>query len=159
MLQKNPDQFVSENSDEEIRRKLEAIHVKTITFTEWKRVEDKGKLRWKQVQTEIERTKFIELFMRNIQGFREHVERVKVQYGQMRDLRENLDDWHIMVWMDFAENFTCTAVEEVASAYWTADVVTLHTSVVYFPKSHNKTHVSIVGISEILSHKSSTVFA
>ena len=81
--------------------------------------------------------------MLNIQGFREHVERVKVQYGHMRVLRENLDDGHVMVRMDFAENFTCTAIEEVSTAYRTSDMVTLHTSVVYFPKSHSNAHLRI----------------
>lgn len=61
--------------------------------------------------------------------------------------------------MDFAENFTCSALEEVQSAYWNADMVTLHTSVIYFPSSHTKTHVSVVGVSETLSHNANTVHA
>lgn len=64
-----------------------------------------------------------------------------------------------MAWMDFAENFTCSALEEVQSAYWNADMVTLHTSVIYFPSSHTKTHVSVVGVSKTLSHNANTVHA
>ena len=86
MVTKNPDQFISENSNDGIRRKLESITTNTIMFSEWKRVEDKGKTMWKQVQTELERSDFIEMFMQNIQGFRDHVERVRVQYAQMREL-------------------------------------------------------------------------
>lgn len=64
-----------------------------------------------------------------------------------------------MAWMDFAENFTCGALEEVQSAYWNADMVTLHTSVIYFPSGHTKTHLSVVGVSETPSHNANTVHA
>jgi hypothetical protein len=77
----------------------------------------------------------------------------------MKRLRENLPEEHAMAWMDFAENFTCSALEEVQSAYWNADMVTLHTSVIYFLSSHTKTHVSVVGVAETLSHNANTVLS
>jgi hypothetical protein len=36
---------------------------------------------------------------------------------------------------------------------------TLHTSVIYFPTEHRKPHLSVVGLSETLSHNASTVHA
>lgn len=96
--------------------------------------------------------------MKEVEEFRAHVSRVKVQYCEMKQLRENIPAGHVLIWMEFAENFTCTALEEVQSVYWTADMVALHTSVVYFPSSHTKSHMSIVGISETLSHNANTVY-
>jgi hypothetical protein len=77
----------------------------------------------------------------------------------MRQLRENLDDGNVLIWMDFAENFSCTSVDEVQSAYWNNAMVTLHTQVIYFPKSFGKSHQSMVGISESLSHNASSLYA
>ncbi|MES9879799.1 MAG: hypothetical protein ABW185_02860 [Sedimenticola sp.] len=158
-VSKNPDNLIKENNDNEIRGKLETIKDDEIMYTEWKKVEDKGHMRWKQVQTVQPKSEFIEQFMKDVDAFREHVERVKIQYGQMKKLREDLPDGHVMIWMDFAENFTCTALEEVQSAYWTSDMVTLHTSVIYFPTSHKRSHISVVGVSDTMSHNASTVFA
>jgi hypothetical protein len=123
----------------------------TMTF-EWKKVSENGKFRWRQVVTR-------ERFMKDVDAFRDHVFRVKTQYTEMKRLRENLPEEHAMAWMDFAENFTCSALEEVQSAYWNADMVTLHTSVIYFLSSHTKTHVSVVGVSETLSYNANTVHA
>lgn len=77
----------------------------------------------------------------------------------MRNRRENLEDGHVLIWMDFAENFTCTALDEVQSAYWTSEQVTLHTSVAYFPKAHDKTHKSVVGISDLNIHNAAMVIS
>ena len=49
-------------------------------------------------------------------------------------MRHRRDDGHVLIWMGFAENFTCAALDEFRSAYWTSEQVTLHTSVAYFPK-------------------------
>ena len=77
----------------------------------------------------------------------------------MRKLRENLAEGYIVVWMDFAENYICSSMDEVQSAYWNANMVTLHTQVVYFPASHNKNHMSVVGISEVIAHNATSVNA
>jgi hypothetical protein len=43
----------------------------------------------------------------------------------MKLKRESLKNGEVFIWMDFAENFTCSAVEEVQSAYWNPQMVTL----------------------------------
>lgn len=62
----------------------------------------------------------------------------------MKLKRESLKDGEVFIWMDFAENFTCSAVEEVQSAYWNPQMVTLHTMGIYFPKGPVWSHKSIV---------------
>lgn len=102
---------------------------------------------------------FKDIFRKEIIDFRCHVERVKNQYGEMRKHRENLDDGHVLIWMDIAENFSCASVDAVQSAYWNNAMVTLYTQVIYFPKSFGHSHESILGISESMSHNASSVYA
>ena len=156
---KNPDDFIAHNTDNEIYEKLQKIDKSNVTYTEWKRQDENGKMRWKQVQTVFSKDRFVAMLTEDVKLFRKHVQRVKTQYGEMRRLRENLQDSHVLVWMDFAENFTCAALDEVQSAYWTSEQVTLHTTVVYFPKSHSKTHKSVVGVSDLNIHNASMVKA
>ena len=63
--------------------------------------------------------------------FKQHVERVQIQYDQLKALKDRLPQNHAIVQMDFAENYTCQATEEVQSAYWNASMVTLHPAVSY----------------------------
>lgn len=60
----------------------------------------------------------------------------------------------IMIWMDFAENYGCTSVEEVQSAYWNADMISLHTMVVYSQQQIQ----SYVAASDVLSHNAASVY-
>lgn len=100
----------------------------------------------KQVQVEIAKNEFVETFMKEVEEFRAHVQRVKAQYTEMKKLRGNLELGHVMIRMDF----TCPALEEVQSAYWNTSMITLHTAVAYFPKGHGKSHMSVAGVSETL---------
>ncbi|KAL3859869.1 hypothetical protein ACJMK2_010058 [Sinanodonta woodiana] len=90
--------------------------------------------------------------------FRNHVKRVQVQYQEMRNLQENLPENEVMLWMDFAENFVCTSVEAVQSSYWNQAMVSLHTMVVYFPKSQGQRLQSFVGVSDVLCHNATVVY-
>ena len=101
---------------------------------------EKARRYWKikkQVQTTVQTSDFVEKFAKDVfESILKHVERVKNQYTQMKILRGDLEDGHILFWMDYAENFTCVSLDEVQSAY---QQVTLHTTDVYFPESHSKT--------------------
>jgi hypothetical protein len=108
---KNPDNFIQNNTDGVIQEKLGQIQKSHVTYTEWKRVDESGKMKWKQVQTNVTKAEFVEIFTKDVKEFRAHVHRVKNQYSQMRHLRENLEDGHVLIWMDFAENFTCSALD------------------------------------------------
>ena len=65
--------------------------------------------------------------------FREHDKRVSTQYKAQRTLKENLNDGHVAIHLDFTEDYRCRSQEEVQSAYWNTSTVTLHPAVVYFP--------------------------
>jgi hypothetical protein len=49
---------------------------------------------------------------------RYHISLVRNQYKEIRNLKENLGRTEVVVQMDFAENYTCSNVSEIQSAYW-----------------------------------------
>lgn len=59
------------------------------------------------VEKEMRTNDFVEMFMKEVDEFRGHVERVKNQYEQMKLKRESLKNWEVFIWIDFVENFTC----------------------------------------------------
>ena len=65
--------------------------------------------------------------------------------------------------MDFSENYTCTNMKEVQSAYWNQSMVTVHPVVAYIKKEENNQlvlkHKSFAFISDELSHTASAVYA
>ncbi|XP_066014894.1 uncharacterized protein [Pocillopora verrucosa] len=86
---------------------------------------------------------------------RDYVERERtrkrkayIPYGQLKELKSNLPEGHMIVQMDFAENYTCQSVEEVQSAWWNGTMVTLHPAVAYFNDENGSLiHQSTVFIS------------
>lgn len=64
--------------------------------------------------------------------FRKHADRVRVQYAQLKRLKENLPHGEVIAQMNFAENYLCQSCDEVQSAYWNSTMVSLHPIVIYF---------------------------
>jgi peptidyl-tRNA hydrolase len=91
--------------------------------------------------------------------FKGHVNRVYKQYEEIKRLKENLPTNHLLVQMDFAENYSCKSVEEIQTAYWNQTGVTLHPVVVYYKKNGETQHKSYVVVSDEMSHSPSTVHA
>jgi len=155
---KTPDAFIRENCDDDIRKMIDGKE--SIKFMVWMKVQTNDKFRWKMVEKEMRTNDFAEMFLKEVDEFRGHVERVKNQYEQMKLKRESLKNGEVFIWMDFAENFTSSAVEEVQSAYWNPQMMTLHTMVIYFPKGHDvKSHKSVVAISDVLQHNATMVYS
>ena len=58
-----------------------------------------------------------------------------------------------MIQMDFAENFTCLYLGEVASAHWKTNSATIFTVVIWFQKES----ISMVIVSDNTHHDKRTV--
>ena len=97
------------------------------------------------------------MFLKDVADFKEHTECVANQFREVKNLKENLPNGHVIVQMDFTENYTCRSFEEVQSAYWNANMVTLHPMVIYLWANGELLHYSYVIISDSLSHNSNTV--
>jgi len=63
--------------------------------------------------------------------------------------------------MGFSENYTCSTLEEIQSAYWNSSTVTLHLAVIYYHRDHaiELKHSSYVYVSEVLHHNASMVIS
>ncbi|CAC5387896.1 unnamed protein product [Mytilus coruscus] len=156
---KSPDSFIKDqDTNEKLRNTLETKLPEEVKFTQWKKVLDGNKQRWKVLEETVKKDEFMTIIENQTTDFRSHVERVKTQYSEMRKLRENLPENEIVLWMDFAENFVCTSVEAVQSSYWNQSMVSLHTMVVYFPKDHGQRLQSFVDVSDVLSHNATVVY-
>ena len=77
-------------------------------FNHWKRVEVDGKKKMKLLTADMEKTQFGQLFRKEVKQFRGHARRVKIQYEQLKLLKENLPEDQAIVQMDFAENYTAS---------------------------------------------------
>ena len=159
---------LSQNPDHLLDKKQSAIDEMldtlppAVPYKIWKRVSvmDKGKeyQKMKIVKESDDKTKFIQDFNKELE---EHTFRVRHQYQQLRNLKNNLPDNEAIMQMDFAENFTCRSLEEIQSAYWNQTSVTLHPVVVYYrdPGTSEVKHKSVVMVSDEISHSAPTVCA
>ena len=95
--------------------------------------------------------------------FCEHAARAKEQYEQIKQLKINMPSSHVIAQLDFAQNYSCQALEEVQSAYWdNSEQVTLHPVVFYYKSndgSQEIQHKSCIIISDCMVHNASTVVA
>lgn len=161
----NPDAFIRTHDQQTLDDLCQNITAKKVTFKQWKRVNvienEKTKKKIKLIEIEEDRVTFISNFKTELNLFKEHAERVKQQYQQLRKLKLQLPKGHLIAQMDFAENYSCVSLEEVQSAYWDqGEQVTLHPVVFYFRNEEGElAHKSSVIISDTLSHTASTIFA
>ena len=98
------------------------------------------------------------MFVQEMPPFTKHVQRAQVQYHAVRTLRESLKPGEVTCQMDFAENWNTDQLNQVQSAYFDRDSVTIHPCVVHIPgqelatsyafitpdKSHNANMVDAV---------------
>ena len=153
----NPDKFIAENNDEQIK---EILACPSVEYERWKQVEDQdGKKRTKVVKYDVSKAKFINVVENAVSKFRGHANRVTLQYSQLKRLKENLPKGEVIAQMDFAENYLCQSCDEVQSAYWNRVMVSIHPVVVYLKDAdgHLK-HKSFVFVSDELSHNSSSIY-
>ena len=162
----NPDVFRKNyDNDEKLQEVLSQGDDDEIRFSQWKRVsvEKDGKVFKKMklidlVQSSME---FTEGLKADFKLFSEHAARVKQQYEQIRHPKLHLHANHVIAQMDFAQNYTCQALEEIQSSYWDqSEQVTLHPVVFYYKRNDEELlHKSSVIVSDCLSHNASTVIA
>ena len=160
----NPDAIVRQSSDEEIMQRINACDAESIKFAQWKRKEvvHKGKTTKRMMIENVQMTKleFMNMFRNDLVDFRQHTERVKCQYEQIKLLKENLPGSHVICQMDFAENYSCGHAEEIQTAYFDKCSVTLHPVVIYAKGADDTmVHTSYIYVSDTLSHNSGTVYA
>ena len=67
----NPDRFIAENDDVEVKVLLGGLQCASVEYEQWKRVEDQDfKKRMKIVKTEVEKEEFNNIIENNVSEFR-----------------------------------------------------------------------------------------
>ncbi|WAQ99020.1 hypothetical protein MAR_023393 [Mya arenaria] len=156
----SPDKFMETfDSEYKLKAMLQNINCTTIKYQEWKRKKmSEGKERMRVVDIELPKGEFINVMISTYNEFAKHISRVIDQYKGLKQMKEKLPVNHVLVQMDFSENYTCQSLEEIQSAYWNATAITLHPTVIYKKATDGKlTHDSIVFVSEVLQHNAAMV--
>lgn len=156
----SPDKFMETfNTVDALCVILERIDATTVRFQEWKRLKMKDeKMKMRVVDIELPKKEFIDVMKQQYQDFASHIERVHKQYKAVKMMKEKLPTTHVIVQMDFAENYCCQTLEEIQSAYWNSSAVTLHPTVLYRRNSNGELeHQSIVFVSAVLNHNAAMV--
>ena len=156
----NSEKFIQDDVNFE---KVKSDTPDEITFGQWKRVvvEEKGKKKMvmRIVSCTMKRDEFLKFMEEQIKDFTQHVYRVRRQYEECLNIKQNLPKDEVIIQMDFAENYSCKGVDEIQSAYWNQTGVTLHPVVIYHKDddSDDMKHESRVIVSDEMSHNSSVV--
>lgn len=167
-----PDHFIKTYSETTVKEKLTEYlpDDKVITFSTWERVtvsigqgdkkrDDVKKV--KLVEKCLTKSEFIYKFIDEMDDFGKHAFRVRAQFIASKSLKEKLPRGHITCQMDFAENYSCNVKEEIQSAYYSKDQVTVHPAVFHYRADDNEelTTKSVVFVSDVTDHDASMVFA
>ena len=161
----NPDKFVEtyKDSPASLQEMMQMIpeDQSTIKYQQWKRVKlTNGKERHRVVKVQESRESFCSMIISTFKEFQCHIERVKQQYSRVKKMKEKLPKGQVLIQMDFSENYSCNALEEIQSAYWNNAMITLHPSVKYYKDTDdNLCHTSYVHVSEVLCHNAAMVMA
>ena len=139
----------------------------TVHFQQWERVEvsygTEGKTckKVKLVEKTMSMKELGDIALKQFVDFGKHRERVISQYRAARQIKEKMPPGHISVQCDFAENYCYGEKEEVQSAYYSKDQITLHPAVF-----HHRTEVdaplkvtSACYVSDVTDHTAPMVFA
>ena len=93
-----------------------------------------------------------------METFARHVYNVKRQHTELKCLKENIADNHVIIQEDFAENYTLRQQNEIMAAHWAPQQVTIFTAVVYYKENNELKSVSYCIISDELDHNKHSVF-
>ena len=157
----NPDTFAKLDATQATDL-LTEIKVDPVRYMAWKKVQievnNKTKEKMKIVNVSAAEEEFIEVVKEEIMEFKDHIERVKNQYNQVKRIKEILPNNNVMVQIDFAEDYKCQSQDEIQSAYWNTTQVDIHPAV-YYKDDDNLKHKSFVFVSDEPGHNASTVYA
>lgn len=134
---------------------------KEIKWHRWEYITIRGDDKEKRIISCVQKTtpvdEFLKSYENDMHSYTPHIFRANWQHGQMSECISKLKHGQVMVVMDFAENYKCGSQNEVQSAYFDQNMVTIH-PMMYYYKKENKDHeeilvkYAVIGISDDLKH-------
>jgi len=131
-----------------------------ITYEKWDYIDGvkEGTRRCKLITKRASRKNFLKELKVELKPFSQHVFPASHQTTTMNTLIQNLPIGHAAAVLDFAENYACLYDDEVQSAHWTVQQVTIHPMMFYLHHGESTMEkkrllkVGIIGISDDLTH-------
>lgn len=135
-----------------------------VKYQEWQRVEKKVKTKKKECITNVMELvtleeSFEELICKiedELVKFSSHLFRAKWQQHQLKMTKAKLKPHSAVVIMDYAENYVCSSQDEIQSAHWVNQAVTIHPMMAFINASDeagNTTHTeALICITSDLIH-------
>lgn len=164
-----PDEVVEKYTDAEILPLLDRVDRDVIITQQWERTtvqvgvgEAKREVKKiKLLEKELTKTEFTETIRKQMAGFRQHRDRVIAQYAAVRHIKEQMPPGHVTIQMDFAENWASSEKDEIQSAYYSKDQITIHSAVVHTRDEENGSLrvKSYCYVSDVTVHTSGMVVA
>ena len=162
----NPDAFCDNVTLGEASEVLKTMESSVIKFEEWRKQNvpygERTVKRICLVKDEVGKDEFVKKFVNEMEDFKAHSRTVKAQSAAVRTLKANMPLSHVTVQMDYAENYSCSYGEEIQSAYYNKEQITLHPMVVHYREQGDNDrlqHKCCVGVSAERSHTAPTTYA
>lgn len=151
-----------EMKDADIKKIINETGTENINFKTWEKVskEHNGKTvnHTKLVDKSLVKKAFIKHFTKQLPPFRLHCERVGAQYKALKHLEDVLPINHCIVQLDYAENWNCSYLQEITSAYYSKDQITVHPMVTKQREHDELVVTSYAGVSNVTAHSFPTTF-
>lgn len=145
---------------------IEEFGEKEIEYHRWERIKllrknNKMKDCMSCIQKKKTFKQFLVNFQKDVKPLASHLFRASWQLKQLETCKETIKENEMVVVMDFSENYTCRFQNEVQSAFWNSNQVTIHPVVAYYgvktaTSTIQRKH-SIVIVSNDLDHDANAV--
>ena len=143
----------------------EVTSQKMVQFSEWKTIEKtvttKKKVTKKikvvdRVISKVPLSTAVEQLKKKMDGLSSHLFRARWQQSQLKKTKANIQPKSAIMIMDYAENYVCSSQDEVQSAHWVNQAVTVHPIQVFINSSDEVGNITnkeaLVFISDDLKH-------
>ena len=113
----------------------------------------------KMITQTINHAQFKALLQKGSATFCSHISRTATQFREQKYLKQNLPPNHVYIHMDFAKDHSCRLQNDIQSAYWFPNQVTINLVMMYYKtqNSEESSHKSFVFTSNESCHD--TIFA
>ena len=166
-----PDTLVKQMDLKALMEKLSAAAgtlPSVIKFQEWRKIpvpygdpeEGKSTTKLRPVDKHLPRKEFVQMVLAEYPSIREHVIRASHQHREIRSLRERLTQQECTIQMDFAQNWMVSYHEEVQSAFFAKDAITVHPVVIHLRDKDGKIYTdSLCVASDDKTHDAGAILA
>lgn len=99
----------------------------------------------------------LKLLEDTVPEFREHCKRKNNQSGEARFINMTIEQWEITIQLDYAESWTIISMEEIQSAFFASENITMSPFVIRMRnQAGDIISLTYIGLSDVKSHSTAT---